>query len=330
MAQLKLYRSLFGEALHLTWRYKGWWLVGLLILLFSGSLGYQLVGQGVTSLLRPDVWLRRWELFTTQLTPSALLSGQWELLTNAPVSGVSALFIMAVVGLALLVMIALGAVALTALISAMKQREQEGEFSLLRALREALRHFRPALGGVILLQIVSQVLLILFSIPVSAMAAMAPGALKIILTALVLVAFAVLALGIVIVSMYALIAIVVENVGLGRGIMRAGHLLRRAWRQSILLMFYQFVILFGVSLALVIFTSLIVIPLAIVGFVLVAKQQFNFTSLLPMGTFYLLSLLFIIFGSANTMFQVCSWCLMYFKLTEGEESAHVLPRGSRA
>lgn len=324
MKQFQFYRSLFGEAFQLTWRYKGWWLVGFLIMLFSGSLGYQMIGQGVGSLLQPELWWSRWQTFSTQLTPSALFSGQWRLLTTDPGSWFSLLFVFVVVSVALFIMISLGVLALTTLISAMKLREQQGVFAFLPSLREAVRHFWPSLGGVVLLQIVSQSLLLLFSVPVASLVLTAPGVWKAAVTALAIFVFALCSIFVALISMYALIAVVVDDLSLGRAIVRSWRLLRRAWLASSLMMLYQFLILFGLSVILVVLTSLVIVPVAIIGFVLVANQQFDFTSMLPIGTFYLLTLLFAVFGAANTVFQICSWCLMYFKLTERNEAADVL------
>jgi hypothetical protein len=324
MKQFQFYRALFGEAFQLTWRYKGWWLVGFLILLFSGSLGYQMIGQGVSSLLQPELWWSRWQTFSTQLTPTALLSGQWNLLMTDPGSWFSLLFVFFVVVVSLFVMLSIGVFALTTLISAMKLREQRGEFSFVASLREAAHHFWPSLGGVILLQIVSQALLLLFSVPVASLVLTAPGVWKSVVTGLAILVFALCSLVVALVSMYALIAIVVDDMSLGRAIVRSWRLLRRAWLASSLMMLYQFLLLFGLSVVLVVFTSLVIVPVAIIGFVLVANQQYDFTSMLPLGTFYLLMLLFAIFGAANTVFQICSWCLMYFKLTERNEAADVL------
>ncbi len=324
MKQFQFYRALFGEAFGLTWRYKAWWLVGFLILLFSGSLGYQMIGQGISSLLQPELWWTRWQTFSTQLTPSALFAGQWRLLTTDPGSWFSLVVVFFVVSIAVLLMLTLGVLAFTTLVSAMKLREQQGEFSFVVAVREALNHFWPSFAGIVLLQIVSQALVLVFSVPVAALTLSAPGIWKGVATGLAIFIFSLCSILVAMVSMYALIAIVVDDMRLCRAIVHAWRLLRRAWAASIVLMLYQFLILLGLSLTLIVFTSLVVVPLAIIGFILVANQQFDFTSMLPIGTFYLLMLLFAIFGSANTMFQICSWCLMYFKLTERNEAADVL------
>jgi hypothetical protein len=218
----------------------------------------------------------------------------------------------------------LGVQALNLLISAMKLREREGEFSFGRAMRESIHHFWPAFAAVLILQILSQAVLLLFSVPVSALTLTEPGVLKMVATGVILLVYALVSLFIAIVSIYTIIAIVVDDMHLGRGILQGWHLLRRAFSSSALMMLYQFLLLVGLSVILIVVTSLIVVPIAIIGFVLVANQQFDFTSFLPLGTFYLLVLFFMVFGAVNTVFQIISWCLMYFKLTERNESPDVL------
>ncbi len=323
MKQTLSLRSVLQEAFAITWRQKAWWFVGLLAFFLSGSLGYQLITQGLSRLVNPVEWVNRWSAVSAGLSPLALLRGQWTLLTTNPSGWFTLVGVWLLIGLVLFFFLFIAAYALTTILSAVKIREEQGMMLFGAALREAWYHVRTVLAVVIIAPIISNLLLALFSGPVLALT-MQPGSFFTAIVLMVLfVVYAVLIIALALIVIYTLVAAVMYDLSLVRAIKFAWLFFWRNWLISVLLLLAQIAITLVAALALVIIISFILIPITILGYVLVANQQYDITQFLPNLILLLIMLGFLVFGAAYTVFQLASWALLFLNAQDDGVSVRV-------
>lgn len=311
--QRTFFKGIFLDAWKLTWKHKAAWIFGFIALFLSSSLSYQLIFQGIKALARPGLWLSRWQAWAQATSPLEFMRLQWVTLTNDP----SGWFIMVLVWTAiivvLLILFSVSVYAVTSLVSMAKIYGIEKEANTLWALKTAWPYFRSVFGLILLLQIVSNVLILLFSLPVIWLG-VNPTGVNFAILLLFFASFLVLAYIISMVAMYALMSIVVEEYKLADALSNGWRLFKTYWFVTVEMFILQLAILFASVFALLLLVALIVIPLTIIGFILVSQELYDITAFLPHIVLYLLTLLGFAFGAAYSCFQLYSWANLFMNI----------------
>ncbi len=69
------------------------------------------------------------------------------------------------------------------------------------------------------------------------------------------------------------------------------------------------------TLALIVI-ALIIIPIVIIGYFLVSKQIYDLTVFLPQLGLFLMTVFFMVVGSAFNVFQLYSWTFLFMRFKE--------------
>lgn len=322
MTNTIMLRQVLREAWYLTWRNKSWWALGVLAFFLSGSLGYQLITQGISHLLSPIQWASRWQSVSADVSLWSVFTGQWRLLMTDPAGWFTFVAVWLLILALMLAALFVAVYALTTIVAAVKIREQQGGFVFGLAVREAWYHSRTVLGIIILAQVISNVLLALFSGPVSAlMLSGQPLAMVglVILTAGYLVMMIVLAA----LAVYAVVAAVMYDLTFIASIRFAWKFFLNHWWSTLKLLVSHLVLTVIVAFIIGLLVALIVIPVTIVGYILVANQQYDITRFLPNLIFLLTIASFLLFGAAFSLFQFVSWCLLFLNAEESGQGIRI-------
>ncbi len=309
-------REVFRESLFITWRQKGWWLLGLLAFFLSGSVGYQLIAQSIRNLSEPVEWVNRWQSLSAGASAMDLLRGQWSILMRDPGGWFALVGVWIAIGIVLFVLFSVSVYAVTVILSGIKVREQQGSMDARLSFREAWHHLRSMLAVVILTQIVSNLLLVLFSGPVLSLTVSSGGVLPAVALVLLFIvyiaAIAILAIWVV----YTALSIVMYDLPLFKALRMGWIFLWRNWLVSLKLLLAQLAITVVATFLLSVAVSFIVIPVTIAGYILVANAQYDITALLPNLILILTFGGFILFGAVYTFFQLISWALLFLDAQE--------------
>lgn len=316
MNYLSFFRAVLGEAYLMTWRNKGWWLLGVLAFFLSGTIGYQLATRGMNNLANPVEWMNRWQTVSAGASPWVLFVGQWRLLTSDPASWFTLVGVWLIIGLILFALLCVSAYAVTVLISAVKVREQQGELSFILATREAWFHARTVVAVVILTQFVSNIVLALFSLPVLALTVYSGGILAGIVSVLLYVIYALVMAVLAMWVVLTLVGAILYDLPLFKALRFGWVFFWRHWRLTTGLFLSQVLITVIASFILIVLVSFIVIPVTIIGYLLVANQQYDISQFLPNLILLLTFGGFFVFGSAYTVFQLFSWTLAVLTIQE--------------
>lgn len=317
MKQTQFFRNLLRDSLAITWKNKAWWFLGFIAVFLSGSLGYQLITRNIYRLAQPNQWVEKWR-WLSEFNPGVLLGGQWTILTTDPKGWFALLFGWSVVLLLLAVLFVLSAFALDIILSGLKLR-RGSKLDIVRAVVEAKHHIRPLVLTILGVYVVSNLLLLALSIPVTVATLSATGFAR---TAVYALSFIVLFLASVLISLlsiYTLFGIVFYDYNIRHALAHAWRFLRSHWVASLTLLVLQIVIIVVATLLLVTAISLILIPIIIAGYLLVAYEQYDLTAYLPQLVFYSLIVIFTFFGAAYTVFQLACWSLLYTQPTLSDD-----------
>lgn len=317
MKQTQFFRDLLRQSWLITWRNKLWWLFGFLALFISGALGFQLITGNIFRLTQSNEWIERWR-WLSEFHPGVLLKGQWMILTSDP----KGWFAMIIGWLAVLILLALlfavSVFAVNVLLSGFKLREGT-KLNLVRAVMESKHHMRPLLVAILAVFLLSNVLLLALSIPVTMASLNATSALSGVVYVCSFLLLFLLSVFISLMAMYTWLGIVFYDYNVLHALQSAWRFLRSHWISSLTLLVLQIVLVIATTLLLVIAMSLVLIPIVIVGYLLVAYQQYDLTQHLPRLVFYFLVFVFTVFSAAFTVFQLASWSLLFTQPASGDE-----------
>lgn len=277
-----------------------------------------MVARNVYRLAQPEVWVQRWQ-WLSHFNPGVLLSGQWRILTTDPQGWIALVLGWAAVLAVLAVLFFLSIVAFDFLLSAIKLRKGNA-FNFAATVMEIKHHLWPLTLSTLLVYIVSNILLLAFSIPVTMATVMHPGSTQ---TVIFVLAFGLLFLASVFLSamaMYTWLAIVFHDYGLKPALIYAWRFLRTHWISTLLLMIIQTVVVVLTMLVLLVAISLVLIPIVIATYLLVAYKQFDLTQYVPQLVFYGLVLIFTLFSSIYTVFQLANWSLLFQRPNESDDA----------
>lgn len=304
------------DSFYLTWTHKAWWIVGFFALFLTGSLGYQLIFQGITSLVQPAQWWNRWQTWAQGISPIEFVGGQFSILVSDPRGWFSAVFVWTAVLLVVLVLFSISVYAITTLVSAVKLKVLQGEENIALALKEAKYHFSGVFWTIILMQVVANALILLFSIPVIWFGVNDGGIGSQILLFGSFAIFLVVTFIISMVTFYTIEYIVVQEQKLSESLISAWDLFKKHWVITLEMFFIQILIGVLVTAAVLILISLIAIPVTIVGFILISNNFFDITIYLPRLVLYLLTIISIIAGASISAFQMYSWTFLFMRFKE--------------
>lgn len=316
MKTKEFFRPIFREAWVLTRSHKGWWVFGFLALFLMSSFGYQAVLSGLQVLTNPELLLDTWLQWSVLSDPASLIQGQFETVQSNP----SQFFTLSLVWLAVIIgglaIFLLSVFGVTMVISGAKQYLKTQRMKVAESFQETFFHLKSVTFATILAVILSNVLIVVFSIPVIALGANQATSTNIALLVLLFGVFLAAAFFIAIMSIFTVLGIVLDDYTLSQGIQAAWGILKRHLVVTIE-MFLLHVLLAGLlAIGLVLFISLLIVPVAIIGPIFVAAEQFSIAQNLPTIVFALLYLVFAVFGAVFTLFQLLSWSLFYHKIDD--------------
>lgn len=310
-------RPILVDALKLTWENKAMWFIGLLAFFITGSLGYQLILQGVQSVLQPLQWWERWQNFAQGASAIDIVAGQFQLLFSDPIGWLIASVVWGLILLVLFALYCISAYAITTVIAYAKlQLDEKKTSSLGHAIQEAKHYFWTVFWIILLFQLAANVLILLFSIPVIWFGVTQSGTIATIFLFLFLAIFLVAVFMISMIALYALQYAVVQEEKLGAAIALAWRLFLKHWVITLEMFLIHVLISIAVSLLVIIASSLIVIPVAIIGLILVSNQAFVLSSFLPQLLLILLSILLVVSNVLLNMFQLYSWTFLVTRFEE--------------
>ncbi len=310
-------RSILKDSFNLSWQYKKMWLVGFVAFFVLGTFGYQLVIQGVQSIVQPTQWWERWEAFSNGISVTDILSGQFQILLNDPYGWLAAVSVWALFLLVLLVIYFISIYALTILVVFAKgkiNKKEKISFSLL--LQEAKFSVWNVFGLMLLFHLVSNVLIIAFSIPVVWFGVTNQGVASTIFLAIFFGLFLVLAFMLAMIFLYALLSAIVEEKKISDAIISAWSVFKKHWVITLEMFLIQVLVLISSTVIVVLFTSLLIVPVAIIGFLLVSNQIFAVTSFLPQLLLLVLSVALMFVSIFVNMFQLYTWTNLFIRFEE--------------
>ena len=313
MKQKQFFIPILKDGWKITWRHKGWWLIGLLALFLTGSFGYQLVLQGVQSLANPDRLVLKWQQWSVLSQPLDIVKGQFEIFRSAPLDWLVLAGIWLVIGLVAVILFSISVYALTMIIAAVKNHVLTERLSFVVAFTESFLHFKSVFGAVLLLTVVTNVLMIIFSLPIVALG-FGTGATSAAVLIVVFAIFLIVSFLISMVGLYTILAIVVDNLKVSPAIARGWKMLKNHLVVSVEMFLIQILIAIAAAVLLLFLVALLVIPAAIIGTLLVAGQQFDITAALPAAVLILLVAGALFIGAIYTLFQLASWVLLYMRI----------------
>lgn len=321
MKQTTFFRRLLAESWMITWRNKLWWFFGFLAVFVSGSIGYQLVTRNMYRLAQPELWINRWR-WLSEFHPGVLLSGQWAILTSDPKGWFALLFGWSVVLLVLALLFVCSVFAVAVILSGLKQR-QGAKLELVRAVMEARHHMRALIASVLGVYVISNLIMLAFSIPITVATLNLTGFPRTAVYAVCFLLVFLFSLLLSLLSMYTWMGIVFYDENLKHAFSRAWRFLRTRWIASLIMLITQIVIIVLTTLTLMVAISLVLIPIIIAGYLLVAYEQYDLTQYLPQLVFYAMVAVFTVLGAAYTVFQLASWSLL-FTQSVGSEDADMI------
>lgn len=314
--QKKFLITILKDSWALTWAHKAWWFFGFVALFLTGSIGYQLIFQGAQSLIEPGTWWERWQVWAQGVSPIDFATGQFQILFSDPKGWLAAVFVWTVILLVLLLLFWIAVYSTTMLVSAAKLKQINGSESILLALSEAWLHVKSVFGLVILIQLVSNALILVFSIPVIWFGIAKAGTWSTIFLFLFFFLFLICAFIVTMVSIYSIQYIIMEDDSVSEAVVSGWRLLRKHWVISLEMLLLQLIVVILVAAATLIVVSLITIPVIIIGFFLVSQQIFDLTVFLPKLILYLLSIILFVVGAAYNVFQLYNWSFLFMRFDE--------------
>jgi len=314
MKQKQFFLPILYNAWLMTWKNKLSWLAGLFALFLSGVLGFQVIVQGITGLAQPTFWWARWKAWASGMSPIDFFSGQWNILTTDTTGWLVMFLVWAAILIGLLVLAILSIYSITVIISAAKIKFVSKRDDFLLALREAFFHFKSVFWAVVLTQIASSVLVILFSIPVIWLGVNNTSILKLILLLLFFFVFLAVAYSIAMIALYTVMHIVVEDYTLSAAVVGAWNIFKQYWFITLEMFVIQLVIAAAVAILTVIVVGLFAIPIIIIGLIMVSNQMYDISAFLPKLVLYLSIFIMVAVASAYTVFQLLSWSFMFMNI----------------
>lgn len=297
----------------MTWQHKVMWPVGLFALFLSGLLSFQAILQGITALAQPSFWWQRWQAWAAGMSPIEFFKGQWSLLTADPTSWFVMVFVWTAVLLAVLAVVAISIYCIAVLISAAKMKFFASD-NVFAAFKEAVYHFKGVFWAVVLTQLASSILIIVFSIPTVWLGANNTNAWKLLLLIVFFFIFLVLSYGIAMTALYSVMFIIIEDYNLSSAVPAAWKIFRQYWFITLEMFVIQLFIAVLLAITVVIAVSLFAIPLIIIGLILVSNQIFDITVFLPKLILYLSSIVLVVVAATYTVFELYSWSFMFMNI----------------
>ena len=303
------------QALQSAWQKKSWWPIGFLGLFLSSALGFQFILQGLNSLSKPDQWWYRWKTISETVSIGQLMQGQFSLLLSNTKDWFALVFGWSMVLLLIAALVFISCYAITTLIAAIKIQHQEQVLLLRWSIRHAFKYSAKVFWVIILLQIISSLILVTFSVPIVWLGILKTGFwISAIGITLLFMVFLVFSFIIAAVSFYTVQYIIMEDMGILEAIALAWVLFKNYWLITFEMFLIQIFVAIVFSLILVVLTSLVIIPLVVIGVILVTYQFYDITTFLQPLTLMVALLFTGILGSVFTIFQFFSWSLLFIKL----------------
>ena len=323
MKHKPFFRPILWESWQLTWRHKGWWLISLLALLVTSSIGYQFILQSYASLVNPDMWMQRWQNWAELGLPFGFISSQFNVLGSDPKGWLIMIFVWAMIIIVLAILFSISIYAMSMIIAAIRFRNKAGRFSMLATMREAWVHFKSVFAAIILALIVSNALLLIFSLPIVWLGLGNLGFASIIGLIIVFALFGIISFLIAILTIYTLLYIILEDLSLSSAIVAAWRLFKNYWLISLEMLLLQFLIIALIVGLVTLLISVLVVTIVVFGIVLLANQQVDIMASVPIVMLYLIGILYLILGSVYTMFNLLSWSLMFVGLEKAKPNSRL-------
>jgi len=324
MRRKHFFRPILRETLQLTWKHKGWWILGFFSLFLVSSLSYQFILQGIRSLTNPTELFNSWRQWSLAADPISLFTGQWQRFLSNPVDSLILAAVWVGIGAVLLGLFILSSYSITTILSGLKSYVLRGRFDFVQAFTEAWFHFSETFWALLITYIFSNILVIFFSLPFLLMGISYYDSPTLIAISFVLFTiFIMSAFVISTLATYTLMGIIFDELRLLPALKNGWQTFKSNILISIEMFLLQILASVLVATILVFVVSLIVVPATITGVLLVAAQQTDVASLLTPSTLFLLILAFVIGGAFYSMFYLLSWGLMYMRLDKARPDSRI-------
>ncbi len=308
------YRVFLKQAWNIAWRHKYLWFFGLFasLTIAGGSMEYQVISQNLQQNLIDGTY----NYLAGLLALSELLKSLWLGLIALGHQNIlviiNALSLILITATILAVFIWLAVCSQGALVNDVKKivsaKKKAEKLSIREGLTAGHQRFWPLLGLNVLAKIMINATFFIVSLPLLFMVLQDSTILVIVYT-LLFVIFIPLAVSISLMFKYAITANVVEKKTLVASLEQGWNLFKKNWLVSVEMAIILFLITFFAGLGALIFISLIIFPLFLVG-------AFYKIIWLVALTVFLALIIIVLVGSLLTSFQTATWTGLYLSLKD--------------